>query len=48
MKTLEQVNTVLKLLNELCDACEEPRIPVQYHFEHDIEEWVIYLSLIHI
>lgn len=42
MKTLEQVNTVLKLLNELCDACNEPRIPVQYHFEHDIEEWVIH------
>ena len=42
MKTLKQVNTVLKLLNELCDACEEPRIPVKYHFEHDIETWVIH------
>lgn len=42
MKTLKQVNNVIRVLNELCDVCEEPRIPIKYFYNHDAEAWEIH------
>ena len=42
MKTLEELNLVLDLLNSLTDLLEEPRIPVWYAFNHEVGEWEIH------
>ena len=42
MKTLKEVNMVLDLLNSLTDLLGEPRIPIRYSFNHEVNSWEIF------
>lgn len=42
MKTLKELNMVLDLLNSLTDELEEPRIPIRYSFNHEVNSWEIF------
>lgn len=42
MRTLKEVNMVIDLLNNLTDLLEEPRIPIMYGFNHEVNSWEIH------
>ena len=42
MKTLKELNMVIDVLNSLTDSLDEPRIPIWYGFNHDIDRWEIH------
>ena len=42
MRTLAELNMVLDLLNSLTDLLGEPRIPIRYSFNHEVNSWEIF------
>ena len=41
VNTLKQVNISLKVIDALCDARNENRIPIKYYFNRDVNMFII-------